>query len=501
MKKDLIKEIATRARSFDGWSFGYYLPNPDPILKRMGKDISAYRELLSDGQVRSGIRRRKAAIKGLNWRITTTNNPKTDEALNAIFEALPLNNIITEMLNASLFGYQVSEVMWAKQDGLIVPVAIVGKKPEWFVFDEQNQLRFRTKENWLEGELLPKHKFLLTTQEATQDNPYGLGDLALCFWVATFKKGGFKFWLEFTEKYGSPWLVGKHPRQTAEPEKDALADSLEAMIGTAIAVIPEDSSVEILEAGGKGASSDTYEKFLNFCKAEINIALLGQNQTTEQESNRASATAGLEVVEDIRNDDKAMIEATLNQLLQWICHYNFAVETLPKFEFYEQEEIDTALVERDEKLYGLGVRFSQQYLERTYGFEKGDIALATIEFTKTVAEPVEANRRFDKLNDQEQAVESGQKMANFSEPHAHKRKPIDEIIDEMGELASHPINSNIAKIRARLDTAESLEACQQILDEFIPELEYAEYAQLFAEGLTLANLRGRFEVEQERRKS
>lgn len=478
MKKDLVTEIATRARAFDHWSSGYYLPNPDPILKRMGKDISVYRELLSDGQVRSGTRRRKAAIKGLNWRITTTNNSKTDEALHAIFEALPLNNIITEMLNASLFGYQVSEVMWAKQGDLIIPTAIVGKKPEWFVFDEENCLRFRTKGNW-DGELLPEHKFLLTTQEATQDNPYGLGDLSLCFWAATFKKGGFKFWLEFTEKYGSPWLVGKHPRQTAEPEKDALADSLEAMIGTAIAVVPNDSSVEILEAAGKGTSSDSYERFLNFCKAEINIALLGQNQTTEQESNRASATAGLEVVEDIRNDDKAMIEASFNQLLQWICHYNFAVETLPKFEFYEQEEIDTALVERDEKLYGLGVRFSQQYLERTYGFEKGDIELAA----------------------PQQAVETAQNVANFSEPHVHKRKPIDEIIDEMGELTSHPLNSNIDKIREALDTADSLEACQQILDDFIPELEYAEYAQLFAEGLTLANLRGRFEVEQERRKS
>ncbi|EXI62219.1 hypothetical protein MHD_10235 [Mannheimia granulomatis] len=475
MKKDLINEIATRARSFDGWSFGYYLPNPDPVLKKMGKDISTYRELLSDGQVRSGVRRRKAAIKGLNWRITTTNNTKIDEALNAIFEALPLNHIITEMLNASLFGYQVSEVMWAKQSDLIIPTAIVGKKPEWFVFDEENRLRFRTKDSWLEGELLPEHKFLLTTQEATQDNPYGLGDLSLCFWAATFKKGGFKFWLEFVEKYGSPWLVGKHPRQTAEPDKEALADSLEAMIGTAIAVVPNDSSVEILEAAGKGTSSDSYERFLNFCKGEINIALLGQNQTTEQDSNRASAQAGLEVVEDIRNDDKAMIEETLNQLLQWICHYNFAVETLPRFEFYEQEEIDTVLVGRDEKLFGLGVRFSQQYLERTYGFEKGDIELATTQ----------------------QAVGTTPKFANFSEPHTHKRKPIDEIIDQMGELASYPLNSNIANIRAKLDMAGSLEECQQILDDFIPELEFAEYAQLFAEGLTLANLRGRFEVQEE----
>ncbi|MDG6304423.1 phage portal protein family protein, partial [Glaesserella parasuis] len=71
----------------------------------------------------------------------------------------------------------------------------------------------------------------------------------------------------------------------------------------------------------------------------------------EQESNRASATAGLEVIEDIRNDDKAMLEATFNTLLQWICHYNFNVEQLPTFEFFEQEGINTEQVERDEKLH------------------------------------------------------------------------------------------------------------------------------------------------------
>ncbi|MDG6455003.1 DUF935 family protein [Glaesserella parasuis] len=466
-KKDLISEIATRARSFDHWATGYHLPNPDPILKKMGKDIAVYRELLSDGQVRSGVRRRKAAIKGLEWRITTTNNEKVDEQLYQVFNRLPLNNIITEMLNASLFGYQVSEVIWAERDGLIVPAEIIGKKPEWFVFDEDNQLRFRTKEHWIDGELLPEHKFLLTTQEATQDNPYGLGDLSLCFWAATFKKGGFKYWLEFTEKYGSPWLIGKHPRTTSEPEKDRLADSLEAMIGTAIAVIPDDASVDIVESAGKGASSDSYEKFLAFCKGEINIALLGQNQTTEQESNRASATAGLEVIEDIRNDDKAMLEATFNTLLQWICHYNFNVEQLPTFEFFEQESINTEQVERDEKLHRMGVRFTKQYFMREYGFEDGDIEL--------------------------QAVNS---TVNFAEHHHHETE-MDRIVSQMGELSQHSLNANIAQVRARLDTAESLEEAQQILDDILPQLDFSEYAQLFAEGLTTATLRGRYEVKQE----
>lgn len=478
MKKDLINEIATRAASVDGWSFGHYLPNPDPVLKKMGKDISAYRELLSDGQVRAGVRRRKAAIKGLEWRITPTGNNKVDEQLNAMFENLKLNRIITEMLNATLFGYQVSEILWQKQDSLLVPVDIVGKPQEWFIFDTDNRLRFKTKDNSIEGELLPEQKFLVTTQEATATNPYGLGDLAQCFWAATFKKGGFKFWLEFTEKYGSPWLVGKHPRQTSETDKAELADALEEMIGTAIAVVPDDSKVEILEAAGKGASSDAFQAFLNFCKAEINIALLGQNQTTEQESNRASATAGLEVVEDIRNDDKAIIEETFNQLLEWICKLNFSVETLPKFELYEQESIDTAQVERDEKLHRIGVRFSQDYFERVYGFEKGDIF---IQSNESVGTP-----RW--------------RPSDFTEHehhHHHNPKPIDKIIDQMGELSQHHFDDHLGAIRAKLDTASSLEEFRDILDQHIDQLDFAEYAELFAQGITAATLLGRYEVKQE----
>ncbi|URL01251.1 DUF935 domain-containing protein [Avibacterium sp. 20-126] len=472
--KNLVTEIATRARSIDFWAFGYYLPNPDPILKKMGKSIAVYRELLSDGQVRAGVRRRKAAIKNLEWRITTTNNEKVDEQILQIFDRLPLNNIITEMLNATLYGYQVSEVIWGERDGLFVPVNIIGKKPEWFVFDEENKLRFRTKEDWVNGELLTEEKFLLTTQEATQDNPYGLGDLSLCFWAATFKKGGLKFWLEFTEKYGSPWLIGKHPRQANQTEKDRLADSLEAMIGSAIAVIPEDSSVDIKEAAGKSASTDAFEKFLNFCKAEINIALLGQNQTTEQESNRASATAGLEVLDSICSDDQAIIEATFNQLLQWIVKHNFIVEQLPTFEFYQQEEINTAQVERDTKLHSMGVRFSKEYFQREYGFEEGDIEVQV---------------------DEQSAVKNPQVSAFAEHDHQGLHPIADGIIEQLEMEGESLVDNWLQSVKDQLSQAESLEDFRNQLDSLIPELSFAEYGQLLALGSTVAELAGRQSVK------
>lgn len=471
-KQDLIGVIATRAKAIDFWSFMHYLPNPDPVLKKMGRDISVYREILSDSHVGGCVRRRKAAIKGLEWRITPTGNEKTDEILAALFDRLPVNQIINQILDAALFGYQALEVMWTSENGLLLPTEVVGKPQEWFVFDEDNRLMLRTKEN-RNGDIVPEKKFLLATQQADYMNPYGRADLAMCFWAATFKKGGFKFWLEFAEKYGSPWLVGKYPRNANAHEIDELLDSMEKMLGTAVAAIPDDSSIDMLESGSKGGSSQVFDDFLRYCKSEIAIALLGQNQTTEAEANRASATAGLEVTRDIRDDDASMVEGVFNQLLAWICELNFNVDTLPTFELYEQESIDKLQAERDELLAGLGVQFTEQYIMRTYGFEEGDIVVSAPE---------------------KSAVKN---TVDFAEVIP---KTIVETIGEQLEVEGEPfVEEWLQTIQDKLSQAESLEDFRNQLDSLIPELSFAEYGKVMAWASTTAHFAGRQSVEDERK--
>lgn len=471
-KQDLIGVIATRAKAIDFWSFMHYLPNPDPVLKKMGRDISVYREILSDSHVGGCVRRRKAAIKGLEWRITPTGNEKTDEILVSLFDRLPVSQIINQILDATLFGYQALEVMWTSENGLLLPAEIVGKPQEWFVFDEDNRLMLRTKEN-RNGDIVPEKKFLLATQQADYMNPYGRADLAMCFWAATFKKGGFKFWLEFAEKYGSPWLVGKYPRNANAHEIDELLDSMEKMLGTAVAAIPDDSSIDMLESGSKGGSSQVFDDFLRYCKSEIAIALLGQNQTTEAEANRASATAGLEVTRDIRDDDASMVEGVFNQLLAWICELNFHVETLPTFELYEQESIDKLQAERDGLLAELGVQFTEQYIMRTYGFEEGDIVVAAPE---------------------KSAVKN---TADFAEAIP---KSIVETIGEQLEVEGEPfVEEWLQTIQDKLSQAESLEDFRNQLDSLIPELSFAEYGKVMAWASTAAHFAGRQSVEDERK--
>lgn len=371
--EQMSSQIAVSAQfgmhGFNGW-----LPNPDPILRKMGRQQNVYRELLRDPLVGGQVRRRKAAVARLEWRLDGDDvADNVRNTIQAAFDNLDIFNLIKDMLNATLFGYQPIEIVW-QRDKLWLPEKIIAKPQEWFGFNEDGAMYFI--ERGLHNEKLPEYKFLCPKQEASYDNPYGLGDLGLVFWAVTFKRAGLKFWAEFTQKYGSPWLIGKEPRSNTQSDTDKLLDALEALHGNAVGTIPNDSSVEIHEATGKAASVEAYDKLIRYCRSEINIALLGQDQTTEANTNHASASAGLEVTEDIRDSDSRIIEATFNQLIDWICELNFGDVVRPKFVLHETEEYgSTELSQRDLNLHQLGARFSNDYFKRAYGLRDDDLLL------------------------------------------------------------------------------------------------------------------------------
>ena len=61
----LSAEIATRKNYIDFYTLNLYLPNPDTVLKKLGKDIRVYTDLLADGRVWSGFTSYKAGITSL----------------------------------------------------------------------------------------------------------------------------------------------------------------------------------------------------------------------------------------------------------------------------------------------------------------------------------------------------------------------------------------------------------------------------------------------------
>jgi len=469
----LSDQIATRGRSIDFYALGMYLPNPDPVLKALGKDIKVYQELRADAHVGGCIRRRKAAVKALEWGLDREKaKSRVAKNIEAIFADLPIERIITEMLDAVLYGYQPMEITWQKVGGLVVPVDIVGKPSNWFVFDEENKLRFRTRENSIKGEELPERKFLLPRQDPTYDNPYGFPDLSMVFWPTTFKKGGLKFWVQFTEKYGAPWVIGKHPRGTQDKEADDLLDKLEAMVQDAVAVIPDDSSVEIKEAAGKAGSAEVYERLLHFCRSEVSIALLGQNQTTEANSNRASAQAGLEVTRDIRDGDKSIVEEAFNTLIRWVCELNFSDGARPFFSLWEQEEVDKVLAERDEKLVRAGAKLTSAYFKRAYNLQDGDLD------ETPAAPPLSANPADLAFAEGDVSVPDQDAL-----DAALDAKTPDELDAEMRGLLEPVLNA--------VEDGAAPEELLGMLAELYPDMDGSALQERLARAIFVANLWGR----------
>lgn len=370
--KNLSAEIATRRRMDFLWS-GMYLPNPDPVLKKMGKDIDVYRELQTDPHLRGCIRNRKSGVLQLESGIDRgKSRSRQTKELVSLFDNLDLHTLIGEILDAGQFGYAVLEIIWERVGNMILPARITGKPQEWFCYDQENMLRLRVPGS-LTGEELPDKKFLNPRQEATYRNPYGFPDLSACFWPITFKKGGLKFWVTFTEKYGSPFAIGKTPRSSNDDEQDHLLDCLEKMIQDAIAVIPDDSSVDLLEPAGKAGSTDVYERLLRFCKEEVSIVQLGHEGAVESTSGKlGSEDAAIDVRRDIINADKRIVEQSINQLIGWIWELNFQGPR-PRWSMWEEEDVDQNLAVRDKTLNDAGVKFTPAYFKRAYNLEDGDI--------------------------------------------------------------------------------------------------------------------------------
>ena len=379
----LSGELATRNRSLNFYSLAnIYLPNPDPVLKKQGHDVSVYRDLMIDDRVRGNWGNRKAATLALEWQIDRGEKGKVKsrqaKTIEGWLKTLDMDRIMSEILDARMYGYNPLELMWEQKNGLLLPRDIVGKPPEWFIYNIDNELRFRSRTNALYGEELPPRKFVTPTSDGSYYYPYGLGLLASCFWPVTFKKGGWKFWVTFAEKYGTPYLVGKHPRGAQAAEVNAIADQLEQMVQDAIAVIADDGSVEIVSDTSKSASSDLYQALITEANTAISTVIMGHAGGGQSTSGKLG---GEQLAQDVRGDlrdgDKKLVCQTMNQVIRWVSELNWGTAAAPTFSLWEEEDVDKEQAERDEKLSSSmersGLKLTSSYYQRTYNLDESDI--------------------------------------------------------------------------------------------------------------------------------
>ncbi|WP_337872898.1 DUF935 family protein [Ignavibacterium sp.] len=467
--KDLTLEIATR-QNFD--KIVYYwnmLPDPDPILRKIGKDINVYRELLTDPHLFSTIQQRKAGVLSLNWELQQLNSDQSHyEIIKNLFNSIDLENLIDQILNTPLFGFTVLEILWQKQGSLLLPAKIEEKPQEWFFFDQFNQLNLRKNLNSpkLQGEPVNPFKFIIIQYKPTYQNPYGERVLSRCFWPVTFKRGGLKFWITFTEKYGNPFLIGKLPRGSSQEDIDELLTSLENMVHDAVAVIPDDSSVDIKEPQ-RSSSVEVFRELMNFQNSEISKAILTQTLTTEvQDTGTYAASKTMsDQLAKVQLTDQRLTEKTINKLISLIYQVNFNSADKPKFIMYADEDVDKILAERDQILINTGIKFTKDYYIRAYNLLPKDFELSG-------ANP-------DKFS------------PSYSEQSAESKSP-NELINQLPDkLLQMQIESTLKPVLKLINEGEDFEKVMEELAKTYPYMNTNQLEDLMSKLIFISDIIGR----------
>lgn len=486
---DLTREIATRAAAFDFSAWLNILPDPDPVLMKMEEDAQILKSLEADSQVTSEIIKRKSATKKRDWEIMTGQpagkEPTPIEAklrdwFQEDLEDLDVKSVITQILDAPLYGMVPIELIWSAVPGRLKLKEIRPVPFRWFGYDSENRLRFKG-ENQVLGELVPENKFVVARNEPTYENPYGKRLLSRVFWPVLFKKNGLKFWATFIERYGMPWAVGRYADKSQVPD---MLTALTRMVRDAVAVLPKGSELDIKE-NNSTASSEIFQEFKREMDKDISKVICGQTLTSD--SDKGTQALGIvhhKVLEEIQFDDANLVESTLNEIAWCFTQVNGGDSYCPVFKFHVEEDFQKDRAERDSKLAATNqIKFKKQYWVNAYNFKEDEIEEAGaaspdqgLPPAQMISAPAEGAR--------------GKQPANFAEMPSQEE--IDALLKSIpdGELkgiAAKPVEDAMKMIAQ----AKSYEDILELLSEDNPEMDVDALQEVLARAIFVSTVWGR----------
>ena len=326
------------------------LPNPDPILRQMGKADAVYRTIMQDAHVIGEIRSIRGSFRSHEYRVVvgSDDDPKSAAALElcqAWMESGPPNavadwmEVMWQMCSCILTGYKAHELVWGyNAAGNLVPTEVADRPERRILFDSAANPLLVSKAKPLGAPVEP-YQFAISRHMATTDNPYGMALLSSCFWPWTFKTGGWRYFVKYCERHGLPWPVGRYPQGTSEQDQDTLADALGSMVESGYLVVQEGTGIELLVPQG-GSGSTPQQALISLANREMSKALTSQAMIGEQLEVGSKAAADTAQVRQnsVHDSDRDIAASSMSQIFRWITLFNLGEGVAPPtLEFFKQE--------------------------------------------------------------------------------------------------------------------------------------------------------------------
>jgi phage gp29-like protein len=544
--KDLLESNFQFGQVFHG--FSKLLPNPDPVLKKMGigYDVDIYKKLLTDPQLYGVIENnRKPGVTSLERYI---DNPKCNEVelefIKSLFDKYIRDGLYANITNLTLdtpqFGRTVFALRWGFYKDYFVPIDITLVPYEYAKFNVPGELMICNEQGSFELADNPA-RYIVLQHKATATNPYGEAILSNCYWNVIFKKEVAKFWIAFSEKYGMPYAVGKYNpallaasfNVTGEEAATLFLNKINDMCQDGVIVIPEGTELNFQNIA-KADNSAIFENIYRICDEQNTKLQLGHSGASESTSGDklSNDTTVTDVRKDIVDSDKQYPIMFWNKLIKLVHSFNFNGEEMPIYDLYAREEVDMEQAQRDAilvpVLQNAGYKVSKEYLQKMYGFEEEDLAEADNYYEDSYSAPAkkeadkskettkekdteeeDIEKTSDKLEDEEEGVKEDAKAVRqikiYAQNIANKllmknedtedQLAIDELTDKAfdNDIFNQSIVSFIADKLTKYDTLNEM---KKQLPKMLKDIDTKEFEEYLTNILFTAELIGKFsEIE------
>ena len=179
------------------------LPNPDKLLEKIGGDRQIYDDMLNDDHISSVVDILVSGVLRHPWYVQSDNKKKQKELENE-FKKLKIHDVIKTIIIGKLMGMAIFEIVWENIKGVWTIKKLLPLDNRDFSFDSEGNMIYQKQYKVFDKKY--KYKFLIYKNQP-QKNPYGVAEILKCYYPWQFKKGGWRFWLTTTEKYGVPTIV------------------------------------------------------------------------------------------------------------------------------------------------------------------------------------------------------------------------------------------------------------------------------------------------------
>lgn len=493
---EMTRLIASVGNDITIQNYGNVLRPQDATLlaKGNGRGLRLYEEVERDGRAKALLEKRKNKVTSREWVVAAADDDNAQaqaaaELLEKALKGVSFDRITGDLLDATLFGFAVSEVIWENKDNLILPKTIKKHRCARFAFDNDWNLRLLTPDAPFEGVSLPARKFIVHRHDCDGSDPYGRGLGRILFWNVLFKREGVGFWSHFLEKFTSPTPLGKYPIGTPPVEVDRIVQMLMDLAQNGVLVMPIGSEVEFLESAN--AETMSYENWCRYWDEESSITVLGETLTTSLNGNgsRAASETHLEVSDGLADGDADAVCETLNDtLVKWIIDFNMPGAPYPTV-WRPRTKNETAIEDLRQKR-AAATKAEMENIEqaRQAGFIPAAGLGATFSeiFDKEMVELPAAHGTQD-------SFAAPLNNASLDENHDIS-KLIDDLDDTMQPVFSCWIETIKKEMKKSIEQGESLADFAEKILALYPDIALTPFADTLASALAAAEAKGQSDV-------